>query len=70
MVPGSAADAEIATGASDPTRLATTFPRVLRIGISLVLLVAVIAVLAAAFRRDPRDIKTGTVGQPRARLRS
>lgn len=64
MVPGSAADAETATAASDPTRLATTFPRVLRIGISLVLLVAVIAVLAAGFRRDPRDVKTGTVGHP------
>lgn len=64
MVPRTGPDAETATDPVPATRPATTFPRVLRIGISVVLLVAVIAVLAAGFRRDPHDIKTGTVGHP------
>ena len=57
-------DAVTPTDARHAARLATTFPRALRVGISLVLLVAVIAVLAAGFRRDPHDIRTGTVGNP------
>ena len=51
-------------GSTGSTRLATSFPRTLRAVISLLLLVAVIAVLALSFRRDPHDIKTGTVGHP------
>ena len=51
-------------GSTGSTRLATSVPRTLRAVISLLLLVAVIAVLALSFRRDPHDIKTGTVGHP------
>ena len=46
------------------TRLATSFPAALRAVVSLLLLVAVITVLALGFRRDPHDIKTGTIGHP------
>lgn len=46
------------------TRLATSFPRTIRVAVSLLLLVAVTAVLGLSFRRDPHDIKTGTVGHP------
>ncbi len=38
-------------------------PRWLRIGV-VVGIVALVAVLALSFRRDPHDIKTGTVGKP------
>jgi cytochrome c biogenesis protein CcmG/thiol:disulfide interchange protein DsbE len=42
------------------------WPRRLGIALILVILVAVAAVLAASFRRDPHDIKTGSVGKPAA----
>ena len=64
MAPRIPLDPLTATDPPQATRPATTFPRAVRIGVSLVLLIAVIAVLAAGFRRDPHDIKTGTVGHP------
>jgi cytochrome c biogenesis protein CcmG, thiol:disulfide interchange protein DsbE len=44
-------------------------PRVLPVGrlvraLIVVLILALVAVLALAFRRDPQDIRTGTVGHP------
>src|SRR5713226_6781026 len=42
------------------------WPRRLAVAAVLVILVAVVTVLAAGFRRDPHDIKTGSVGKPAA----
>ena len=42
------------------------WPRRLATALILVILVAVGAVLAAGFRREPHDIKTGSVGKPAA----
>ena len=41
----------------------TQLPRALRLGIVIVI-AALVVVLLLAFRRDPRDIRTGTVGKP------
>jgi cytochrome c biogenesis protein CcmG/thiol:disulfide interchange protein DsbE len=40
-------------------------PRTLRLGI-VILIAALVVVLLLAFRRDPHDIRTGTVGKPAA----
>ena len=46
-------------------RTAGQLPRALRLGIVIVI-AALVVVLLLAFRRDPRDIRTGTVGKPAA----
>lgn len=48
---------------TDAIRPGTLLPRALRIAVVLGL-VALVVVLALSFRRDPRDIRTGTVGRP------
>jgi cytochrome c biogenesis protein CcmG/thiol:disulfide interchange protein DsbE len=45
--------------------MAQAWPRALRIAI-VVALAALVVVLTLSFRRDPRDIRTGTVGKPAA----
>ncbi len=42
------------------------WPQRLAIALVLLILVAVAAVLAASFRRDPHDIRSGSVGKPAA----
>lgn len=46
-------------------RAAGQLPRALRLGI-VIAIAALVVVLLLAFRRDPRDIRTGTVGKPAA----
>jgi cytochrome c biogenesis protein CcmG/thiol:disulfide interchange protein DsbE len=43
--------------------MASTWTRALRIGV-VVAMAALVLVLILAFRRDPHDIRTGTVGKP------
>ena len=46
-------------------RATSQLPRALRLGI-VVMIAALVVVLLLAFRRDPHDIRTGTVGKPAA----
>lgn len=46
-------------------RANSQLPRALRLGI-VVVIAALVVVLLLAFRRDPHDIRTGTVGKPAA----
>ena len=43
--------------------MTSTWARALRIGV-VVAMAALVMVLILAFRRDPHDIRTGTVGKP------
>ena len=45
--------------------MAASWPSALRIGV-VVAIAALVVVLTLAFRRDPHDIRTGTVGKPAA----
>jgi len=51
------------TNALAPAR-GTAWSRRIGVGLVIVILLGVLAALALGFRRDPHDIKTGTVGKP------
>jgi len=51
------------TNALAPARGAP-WPRRVGVGLVIVILLGVLVALALGFRRDPHDIKTGTVGKP------
>jgi cytochrome c biogenesis protein CcmG/thiol:disulfide interchange protein DsbE len=53
-------------GADTAIRTRPHWPRRLSVAVILLILLAVAAVLTASFRRDPHDIKTGSVGKPAA----
>ncbi len=47
-----------------PQAMGAGWRRRLAVAVVVLILIAVITALALAFRRDPHDIKTGTVGKP------